>query len=112
MSKPGGYNLDLYRGDTSNWHFEFWTDEAHTVPLDLAGKTVHAELRDRPMGTKIVPLVVTVTDPNIVDLALELDVADLPFTSGSWDLRVSDATSRLTLLKGSVSADKDTTDST
>jgi hypothetical protein len=110
--KPAPFNLEVYRGDTYAWQFVLWTDAAHTVPFDLAGKTVHAEIRDRPMGGTVVPLEVTVTAPNTVDIALELADAGLPFSKGSWDLRVFDTDSRDTVLAGAVIVTKDTTDST
>jgi hypothetical protein len=109
---PGKYNLDLYRGDSYAARFVLWQDDASTIPVDLTGATVAAEIRDKSAGLKIVELDVTVTVPNIVDVYMTPDMyTDCP-AKGVWDLQVTFADGQVhTPIAGAVTITPDVTDS-
>lgn len=96
----------MYEGDTYEWTFRLWTDDAHTVPVDLAGCTVAAQIRDRPGGIVLQELALTVTLPN--------EIAAAPFeaeAAGRWDLQVTNADGKVqTVLAGSVNVTPDVTE--
>jgi hypothetical protein len=110
---PGGYALNIYRGDTHVWRFVLWQDPEKTEPVDLADVTVKAEIRDRPAGTVIHPIAITVTLPNVVDAKLSsAETKALP-ANGRWDLQLTDAAGWVsTILAGVVKVTGDITDST
>jgi hypothetical protein len=110
---PAPYPLVLYRGDTYAWQFVLWDDIAQTIPTDLTGVTVKAEIRDQPAGSTIVPLNLTVTLPNLIYAALDAASSQkLPFPTGVWDLQLTypDATVA-TPIAGTVLVTADVTDS-
>jgi len=110
---PGAYDLKLYRGDSYAWRFTLWADDARTVPADLTGATVAAEVRDKPAGSTVVALVCVVTLPNIVDVTLGgVSWLDMP-ASGAWDLQVTYAAGEVhTAVAGKVTVTTDVTAST
>ena len=87
---PGSFPLLLYRGDTCSWRFVLWTDVDKTVPADLAGVVVKAEIRDKAGGTKVViALACAVEMPNAILVTLDAAAsATLPLT-GAWDLQLT-----------------------
>lgn len=109
---PGSYALNIYRGDDHAWQFMLWADPEKTVPMDLTGYVVEAEVRDRSGGLVITRAVITVTLPNTVDVVLDHDATrDLP-ASGQWDLQLTDAVGRIaTVLAGPVKVTGDITES-
>jgi hypothetical protein len=109
---PGNYALNIYRGDDHAWRFVLWQDAAHTVPMDLTGYIVEAEVRDRPGGTVITNAVILVTLPNTVDVVLDHDATRALPPSGRWDLQLTDAGGRIaTILAGAVKVTGDVTES-
>jgi len=113
MSMPGDYPLDLYHGDSYNWQFKLWTDEAKTQALDLTGVTVKAEIRDKPAGLAIYPLDCTVALPNVIEAILPANMSDtLPIgTDMVWDIQLTYPNGSVnTLLAGKVSVTQDVTD--
>ena len=110
--KPGVYNLDVYRGDSYAWRLWLWADAARTEPLDLTGCVLKSEVRDKAGGATVVELDVTVTLPNIVDLALSAADCKLCPSKGVWDLQVTFPSGDVrTVIGGTVSVDPDVTDS-
>lgn len=109
---PGKFDLDLYRGDSYAWRFILWQDAAQTIPTDLAGATVAAEIRDKSAGNKIVELTVVATMPNIVDVSMTPTMyADCP-AKGVWDLQVTFPDGQVhTPIAGQVTVTADVTDS-
>ena len=120
--KPGNFPLSIYRGDTGRWQFKLWNDTAKTVPIDLAGVTAWAEIRDKPGGKKLAILTCVVTQPNIIDMTLpatesmKLPVAAACSPSGStgasgvWDLQLNyENQDVMTLLAGPVGVTADVT---
>jgi len=86
---PGRYDLNLYRGDSYTWQFRLWTDAARTVPLDLAGASVAAQIRDRPGGFVMVPFSCDVTLPNIVLMSLTPENSQRCPANGAWDMQIT-----------------------
>ena len=79
------YALGLYRGDTARRSFVLWADAARTVPVDLAGVAVAAEIRPGSGGSPVTVLALTVSLPNTVELEIPAaQAATLP-ASGQWD---------------------------
>ena len=111
---PGGYSLVIYRGDTHAWRFTLWQDHEKTIPVDLNGIAVKAEIRDRPAGTVIQPLTLAVTQPNIIDASLTAtQTGQLQIADGRWDLQLTDLNGWVsTVLAGAVKVTGDITDST
>jgi hypothetical protein len=86
---PGDYDLNIYRGDTGRWAFILWQDVAKTVPVDLTGASVAAQIRDRPGGTNLADMSCAVTGVNRIDMLLApADSQSLP-SRGAWDLQVT-----------------------
>lgn len=108
---PGHYNLHLYRGDSYAWQFVLWQDAARTVPVDLAGATTKAEIRNEPGGLFVLPMTTAVTLPNKVTTNLAaVDSVRTP-AFGAWDLQVTFASGDVrTVLRGDVITDTDVTD--
>jgi hypothetical protein len=108
---PGKYALLIYRGDSYKWQFKLWSDAAKTIPLDLTGVTVKAEIRDKPGGNVLGHLTCVTTMPNIIDASLTAaNTATL--TSGVWDMQLTYAGGDVsTVLTGLVTVTMDVTDS-
>jgi hypothetical protein len=87
---PGAFDLELYRGDTARWQFALWQDAARSVPVDLAGVTVAAQIRDQPdSATILVTLSANITLPNVVNVALPAGLAGTLPSRGVWDLQLT-----------------------
>jgi hypothetical protein len=114
VGTPAEYPLELYRGDTYQWTFVLWQDADRTVPYDLTGIDVKAEIRDRPSGALIIPLTLTVTPPNSILAVLDAAGSKLLPIAGAWDLQLTDPAGGLvnTVIAGPVSVTPDITDST
>jgi hypothetical protein len=110
---PAKCPLALYRGDTYSWRFVFWADRAKTIPADLSTVTPKAEIRDRPGGSLIVPLICAVELPNVITARLTATAsAQLP-AAAAWDLQLTyDSGDVATVLAGPVAVTPDITDST
>src|SRR5215472_13165087 len=105
--------LSVYRGDTYSWSFAFWMDTDRSQPVDLTGATPKAEIRDRPGGTLMLELPLTVTLPNIIvaDLSSD-DSLKLTRHTNAWDLQLTLADGSVaTVIAGSVFVTQSTTDS-
>ena len=87
--KPAQYDLDLYRGDSYGWQFKLWQDSSKTVPVVLTGATAESQIRDKPGGSKIVPMVCTITAPNIVTVLLNAATCASCPPKGGWDLQIT-----------------------
>lgn len=110
--RPGTYDLDLYRGDTYQWQFVLWDNPEQSQPVDLTGATVAAEIRDQSAGAVIIPLVLVVTLPNIIDATLSNTDCQACPTKGVWDLQITfPGTIVRTVLSGDVRVTPDVTDS-
>jgi hypothetical protein len=86
---PGDYDLNIYRGDTGRWAFILWQDIAKTIPVDLTGAAVAAQIRDRPGGANLADMACVITGTNRIDMMLApTDSQNLP-SRGAWDLQVT-----------------------
>jgi hypothetical protein len=110
---PGVYPLALYRGDSYHWQFTLWQDTARTQPVDLTGVTVKSQIRDKPAGSLLLTMTLTVTLPNIIAMdLLASDCASLPPSGGNWDLQLTYPNGDVgTILMGPVRITVDVTDS-
>lgn len=107
---PQRVPLDVYRGDSHQWVLTLWSDPAATVPVNLAGVAVKAELR-QPGGPVVATLDCAITPPNAITVTLAAaDSAALPGLLG-WDLQLTfpDGFIR-TVAAGPVTVTADVTD--
>lgn len=106
------YPFVIYRGDTYRRTFRLWSDQAKTVPVDLTGVTVAAEIRNRPGGSMMAQLLCTVTT-NQVTVEVSAAVSRLIQTAGVWDLQLTYPSNEVrTVVYGPVRVDADVTAST
>lgn len=110
---PGKYDLNLYRGDTYSWRFRLWQDKDRTIPVDLAGSSAEAEIRDKINGSHFVDLDCVITLPNIIDMYLRADMWPcITGAGGVWDLEVTFADGEVkTQVAGKVTVTADVTNS-
>ncbi len=88
--RPGTYDLETYRGDTYTWQFRLWKDADRTIPADLTGVEVKAEIRPGSGRTPVAELTCTPTLPNLVDVHLPVELWDtLTYLNGVWDLQLT-----------------------
>ena len=107
MAHPGTLPLRLYRGDSYAWQVRVWADDAHTTPVDLAGVTAAGQLEGSD-GTVVLDC--AVTEPNIIDVALDAGAWNGTGSPGRWDLQLTYADGRIyTLLAGPVTVQDDVT---
>jgi hypothetical protein len=110
---PAKYDLNLYRGDSYGWRFVLWQDVNKTNPVVLTGAVVASEIRDKPSGTKIIPLACTVTLPNIIDVVLNAALCETCPNKGVWDLQITYPDAQVnTPVAGIVITTADVTEST
>ena len=119
--RPGTFPLNLYRGDTGRWLFRLWSDAEKTLPVDLAGNTAVAQIRDEVNGTLLVSMSCVISLPNIINMTLlatdsstlptDVPCQDVaPYTIGVWDLQLTyTGGDILTLLTGPVKVAGDVT---
>jgi hypothetical protein len=105
---PGFVPLELYRGDSYDWQFQFWQDAGKTQPADLTGYTVRAMMRG-PDGS--VSFACTVTLPNLVTMTLAASAWPARTAAqGRWDLQLTAADGRVqTAVAGPVLVTEDVT---
>jgi hypothetical protein len=109
--QPANLPLEIYRGDSQRMRVTLYAPEM--VPLDLTGAVAKSEIRDRPGGDTIIPLICTITLPNIIDLELTATNSYKLPVAGVWDLQLTFSSGEVrTPLAGQVSVTPDVTDST
>lgn len=113
MPLPGVYDLVLYRGDTYEWRFQFWADEARTQAIDLTDAVPKAEIRARSGALPVTTLYTAVGIPNIVYMGLLVAAWEtIPPTGGVWDLQITFPDGDVhTPVRGAVTVCADVTDS-
>jgi hypothetical protein len=112
MHEPAVFDLAFYRGDSYGWQVRLWQDAGASIPFDLTGATVAAEIRDKTAGLVVVELDVVVTLPNIVEIFMTPEMYLTCPAKGAWDLQITNAdTTVLTVLRGAVTVTGDITDS-
>ena len=110
---PQQVTLDVYRGDSYQWTFTLWKDEAGTNPYNLTGAVAKAEIRLAPGSPVLAALVCTVTQPNTIDVKLPATISSTLTGQSRWDLQLTfpDSTVK-TVVAGTVTVTADVTDST
>jgi hypothetical protein len=104
-------SLPFYRGDTARWQVRIF-QPGGTLPLDLTGVIVKAEIRQNSGTTPITPVVCVVTLPNTIDCSLAPAATQALPASAKWDLQLTYPSGDVqTVVKGSVSVTGDVTDS-
>ena len=107
---PGTYDLCLYRGDTSRWQFRLWQDEGKTMPVDLTGATVLAQIRSGPGGAVQATPATTIVPLNLIDMVLDAAASAALAGGGVWDLQLTYASGDVaTPLRGRVQVQQDIT---
>lgn len=107
---PGTYDLCLYRGDTSRWQFRLWQDEARTMPVDLTGAAVLAQIRAGPTGNVQATPTTSIIPPNLIDMVLTAAQSASLAAGGVWDLEITYASGDVaTPLRGRVQVQQDVT---
>lgn len=112
---PDLFHLDIYRGDTHEWTFTLWQDEAKTIPVDLTGLELEAEIRNAPSGATIIDLdcVAPIPTNGQIKVTLTAENARLVPVNGAWDLQITYPDGRVrTFVAGRVRNTLDVTDST
>lgn len=111
--QPGKMDLSIYRGDSYKWQYTLWVDEAKTIPADLTGCTVKAEVRAGPGTAVITTLATSITMPNKINVTLTAAVSATLPAAAKWDLQLTYTTADVTtIVAGAVSVTSDITDST
>jgi hypothetical protein len=87
---PGRFDLKLYRGDSYAWQFTLWEDDAQTIPVDLTGFEVAAEIRNESAGTVYATLGTTITGTNTIEMKLSAVQCQACPAKGVWDLQLTD----------------------
>ena len=110
---PGKLDLDLYRGDTYSWRVHLWASQDKTLPVDLFGAAVEAEIRDKFNSAMIMHMQCAVQLPNIIFMYLLAgEWPGFPSTIGVWDLEVTFPNGDVkTQLAGNVKVTADVTNS-
>lgn len=112
MALPARRDITQYRGDTLAMVVRLWQDGAHTVPVDLTGATVQAQVRTSAVDEMIAATFGISIADNAVTLTLTpSQTRDLP-ANGVWDCEVdwqSDGQNLQTVLAGSVVVTQDVT---
>lgn len=117
MALPGELSepLTVYRGDSFSVPFEFFTDTAKTVHLDLTayGSSFAAQMRTAPRATVEIPFDLDDTDAATGRLVLALtpaQTAALIYGEYQFDIQATaDPASVKTLIVGTVSVSGDIT---
>jgi hypothetical protein len=108
MSTPGKLALALYRGDTNRWRFVLWQDKEKTIPVDLTGVTVSAEIRNIPGGSDVTVAGILVSPPNTIDMTFDIPDSRTVIARGVWDLQLTMPDGNIhTLLAGPVTTTPD-----
>src|SRR5262245_51558254 len=110
---PWKMDLSIYRGDSYKRRCTLSVEEAKTIPADVTGCTVKAEVRSGPGTAVITTLATSVTMPNQINVTLSAAVSATLPAAAKWDLQLTYATSDVTtVVAGAVSVTSDITDST
>lgn len=87
----GVFNLNITRNDTNTWQFTLWGDTAKTIPADLTGAIVTAQIRAAIGGTILTSMPCEIKDAvnGVVWMTLSgTSTGALPATS-YWDMQIS-----------------------
>lgn len=87
----GTYNLNIVRFDSWTWQFTLWGDEAKSIPSDLSGATVTAQIRLTVGGAIIASLAVEVRDAprGVVWMSISSGQSGVLPPVAVWDMQIS-----------------------
>jgi len=87
----GTYNLNIVRFDSWTWQFTLWGDEAKTIPSDLTGTTVTAQIRATIGGSVIVNLGIEVKDAvnGVVWMSITSGQSGALPSTAYWDMQIA-----------------------
>lgn len=71
MALPTKTSLALYRGDTVDVVVQVWDDDDHTVPTDLSGTEINAQIRQSADAVDVVADFVVEVEGNTIGLKLD-----------------------------------------
>jgi hypothetical protein len=112
MAVPQRVPLALYRGDTCSIVLRLWSDVGASVPVDLSGTEVTAQVRLTPDTTTVLAAFTVTVDTNVIQLLLPpADTAVLP-AQAVYDVQIdwnADGALIQTVLAGPVSVTADVT---
>lgn len=109
---PTTQDFGIYRGDTFVVQIRLWEDAAHTIPADLSGATLKAEIRSATDATSILDAFGLAVSTNVVTLTLTPAQAEILPARSVYDLEVdwlADRSNVQTVLRGAITADPDVT---
>jgi hypothetical protein len=106
---PAQQPIYVYRGDSRAWRWRLWADPERTIPYDLAGAELAAQIRRMPDARFAVDLDLAVDLPNVVIMHLSAE-GSRQVPNGRWDLQATWPDGRVqTLIFGRVSVTLDVT---
>lgn len=112
MPVPPNESFTHYRGDTFTALVHVWDDTAHTIPSDLTGAAVAAQIRVSTSATAVITTFDVTKSGNTITLRLPpAKVEKLPQRS-VYDVEVdwqADRVNVQTILRGSFTVDPDVT---
>lgn len=112
MPVPTRTNIAHYRGDSLAIQVTLWTDQAHTIPADLAGATVRSQIREDRDDTALVAELATSVAGNVINAYLSPASSRTLPPLGFWDVEVdwfSDDVTVQTVAAGGISSEPDVT---
>lgn len=110
MPVPERVPMSHYRGDTLAFMLRLWDDTAKTVPSDLTGSTVLAQVRSVPDSEEIIATFTTDVDANEITLTLLPAVTELLPEDAAYDVQIdwqSDGANIQTIVAGPLTAPPD-----
>jgi hypothetical protein len=111
MPLPSRRDLTAYRGDTLGVLLRLWQDDALTVPVDLTGATVRAQVRQKAADDPHTDFTVA-TSSNQIELSMSPALTSTLPATGVWDVEVdwaSDGLNIQTVVAGTVTVSQDVT---
>jgi len=100
---PATVNLVLYQGDSFAMDLAVWGDDDSSVPFDLSGATVRAQIRTSPEDTTVAGQFAPSVTGNVIRLTLSSAVSTGLPRQAVWDVDITQAGWVTTLAAGTVS---------
>ena len=87
----GIFDLNIIRNDSWTWQFTLWGDSAKTVPSDLTGATVTAQVRSTVGGPILASLGVEIRDAvgGVVWMSMSGGQSGVLPATSYWDLQIA-----------------------
>lgn len=110
---PETVDISIYQGDSFTVTLHFWSDAAHTSPLDVSGRVYRSQIRPRPgHATLLAEFSVDMTDASDGTVLLSLTPAQTALLRRdcAWDVEQQVDTIVLTIVAGDVDVTRDVTE--